>query len=586
LQLSGITTGNTRTVTIPDLSGTLTVLGNTVTGTGSIVLAANPSLSSPTLSTPIISDFTNATHNHQTAAGGGTLDTSAIATGIFAGARGGTNNGFMQFSGPASTLKTFTLPNANALILTDQATVTVAQGGTGIASGNSGGIPYFSDTTTIAASGTLTANRLVVGGGTGVSPSVLGSLGTTVTLLHGNGAGAPSFAVVTPSDAVGNTSGSGNFALVTSATLTTPQINTRANFGGTTSSFPAVRNSGAALEVVLADNSAFASLNTGPITIQSGDMQIPNTSKYRWGTTSSEAMLRTAGGTTIEAVLADASAYTTVKASTFNATTGFQVNGGALAFSNLSGSATTSQLPAALANQTSINGLGITASTGTLTITNAKTLAVSNTLTLAGTDGQTMTFPATSATIARTDAANTFTGHQTVEGVTSTGATGTGKFVFDTAPQISTIELGAATDTTLARVGAGQISVEGVNVVTTASTDTLTNKRVTTRFTTVASTTTSVTIDVSTTDMHITTAQAGALLYNNPTGTPTEGQKLIIRIKDDGIGVRALTYGTQFRASSDLALPSTTILGKTLYMGFCWNATDSKFDLLAVMNNF
>ena len=37
----------------------------------------------------------------------------------------------------------------------------------------------------------------------------------------------------------------------------------------------------------------------------------------------------------------------------------------------------------------------------------------SNTLTLAGTDGTTMTFPSTSATIARTDAANTFTGVQT-----------------------------------------------------------------------------------------------------------------------------------------------------------------------------
>ncbi len=42
-----------------------------------------------------------------------------------------------------------------------------------------------------------------------------------------------------------------------------------------------------------------------------------------------------------------------------------------------------------------------------------------------------------------------------------------------------TIELGAASDTTIARVGAGQISVEGVNVVTTSSSDTLTNKTLT-----------------------------------------------------------------------------------------------------------
>jgi len=64
--------------------------------------------------------------------------------------------------------------------------------------------------------------------------------------------------------------------------------------------------------------------------------------------------------------------------------------------------------------QATRNGLTITATTGTLTITNAKTLSVSNSLTLAGTDSTTMTFPTTSATIARTDAAQTFTGVQTL----------------------------------------------------------------------------------------------------------------------------------------------------------------------------
>lgn len=63
---------------------------------------------------------------------------------------------------------------------------------------------------------------------------------------------------------------------------------------------------------------------------------------------------------------------------------------------------------------TSVNGLTISTTTGTFTLTNAKTLSVTNTLTLSGTDGTTMTFPSTSATIARTDAANTFTGVQTM----------------------------------------------------------------------------------------------------------------------------------------------------------------------------
>lgn len=66
----------------------------------------------------------------------------------------------------------------------------------------------------------------------------------------------------------------------------------------------------------------------------------------------------------------------------------------------------------ALTNKT-YNGNTFTPGTGILTIAAAKTLTVSNTITLAGTDATVMTFPTTSATIARTDAAQTFTGVQT-----------------------------------------------------------------------------------------------------------------------------------------------------------------------------
>ena len=62
------------------------------------------------------------------------LDTAKITTGVFAGARGGTNNGFMDFTGPTTSLKTFTLPDASSAILTSNAAVTIAQGGTGTAS--------------------------------------------------------------------------------------------------------------------------------------------------------------------------------------------------------------------------------------------------------------------------------------------------------------------------------------------------------------------------------------------------------------------------------------------------------------------
>lgn len=102
-----------------------------------------------------------------------------------------------------------------------------------------------------------------------------------------------------------------------------------------------------------------------------------------------------------------------------------------------------------VATATSLNGNIFTTGTYTLTGVAAKTLTFNKSLTLDGTDATTMTFPTTSATLARTDAANTFTGHQTIEGVTSTGATGTGAFVFATTPTLVTPVLGVATATSL-----------------------------------------------------------------------------------------------------------------------------------------
>lgn len=76
----------------------------------------------------------------------------------------------------------------------------VGRGGTGIGSGTSGGIPYFNSGSTIASSGVLGANQLVMGGGAGAAPLSIGGLGTTTTVLHGNAAGGPSFLSVVSAD--------------------------------------------------------------------------------------------------------------------------------------------------------------------------------------------------------------------------------------------------------------------------------------------------------------------------------------------------------------------------------------------------
>jgi len=145
-----------------------------------------------------------------------------------------------------------------------------------------------------------------------------------------------------------------------------------------------------------------------------------------------------------------------------------------------------------------------------------------------------------------------------------------------------TLELGHASDTTISRVSAGVIAVEGVTIPSISSTSTITNKRNQPRVVSAASytTDTGTSLDFSTCDLFIVTAQAGALKFNNPSGTPVQGEKMIIRIKDNGTA-RALTYDTQYRAIG-VTLPTTTVISKTLYIAGFWNATDTKFDVTAV----
>jgi hypothetical protein len=138
------------------------------------------------------------------------------------------------------------------------------------------------------------------------------------------------------------------------------------------------------------------------------------------------------------------------------------------------------------------------------------------------------------------------------------------------------------------KFAAGASSTAQVTIGTTGLTTFATGvdyKRLNPTTTTVASTAT-LTPDISLGDLFTITAQAVALSVANPTGTPVEGQKMIIRIEDNGIA-RAITWsGTQYRASTDLPLPTTTIVLKTMYLGFIYNSTDTKWDLIAFLNNF
>lgn len=95
------------------------------------------------------------------------------------------------------------------------------------------------------------------------------------------------------------------------------------------------------------------------------------------------------------------------------------------------------------------------------------------------------------------------------------------------------------------------------------------------RETTVATSATP-TPDADTTDFYSITALAAAATFGAPTGTPTDGQDLLIRVKDNGTA-RALTWNAIYRAAG-ADLPTTTTISTELYIWLVYNAEATKWD--------
>jgi hypothetical protein len=64
-------------------------------------------------------------------------------------------------------------------------TLPVGNGGTGLTTGTSGGVLYFSNTNTVSSSAALGANLLVIGGGAGAAPSTVASGSANQVLVNG-----------------------------------------------------------------------------------------------------------------------------------------------------------------------------------------------------------------------------------------------------------------------------------------------------------------------------------------------------------------------------------------------------------------
>jgi len=115
--------------------------------------------------------------------------------------------------------------------------------------------------------------------------------------------------------------------------------------------------------------------------------------------------------------------------------------------------------------------------------------------------------------------------------------------------------------------------------ISEAGVATLTYKRIQPRFVT-ATTATTLTPDVSVGDIYAYTALASALTINAPIGTPTNGEKLIFRLLDNGTS-RALTWNATYTVIG-VTLPTATTISKTTYVGCIYNANNTRWDVIAV----
>lgn len=198
-------------------------------------------------------------------------------------------------------------------------------------------------------------------------------------------------------------------------------------------------------------------------------------------------------------------------------------------------------------------------------------------------------------------------------GVTS--STGTVAVVLSTSPTLVTPVLGVATVTSINKVTITQPASSAIltilngktltidntmefagtdsqvytfpsasaTIVGLATTQTITNKRITKRSSATAGPGATPTINTDTTDVAVFTALATAItsMTTNLSGTPVQGDTLRIAFTDNGTA-RAITWGASFESSGNVTLPSTTVLSVRLDVGFIWNTVTSKWRCVAI----
>jgi len=611
-----------------------------------------------------------------TAAGTFGLDTNTYVTGtpwtgmgyLISGGALGTPSGGTLTNCTFPTLNQNTTGTAANITATSNTTLTSISTLTTIGTLVAGGVPYTlltgTPTTwnqnTTGSAATLTTARTIAGASFNGSANITLANKFIVQGTADSGLSGPQFLGALGTGILMNTTTTGVLSIATGANL--PVMTS--TVGG---AVPTPPNN---VTTFLRGDGTFASVTVSDV---NGNFAINNTLE-------GYATTATAGGTTILTVSSPWQQYftgTLTQTVQLPLTTTLQLgfsflidnnSTGALTINTSSSTLVFTMAPGTQATITCILASGTTAASWNVQylgglVATGKKLTVSNSITLAGTDGTTMTFPSTSATVLTTAALVTVA--QGGTGVST--STGSGNLVLSTSPTLVTPILGTPTSGNLANctfptlnqsttgtaaglsatlavtsggtglttlttaygilcagttatgniqtlaVGtAGQLLMSngaalpvwstatfpttagtsgniltsnGTNwisqapAVTASTTLTWTNKRNQPRVYNTTSTST-LTPEIATYDNFELTAQAAALnIANHSTSTPAAGEKMMIRILDNGTA-RAITFGTYYRALGN-ALPTTTTASKVMYLGFIWNVASTTWDLIA-----
>ena len=151
-------------------TGVATALGQNVTGSGGIVLATSPSLTTPNLGTPSAATLTNATGLPISTGVSGLGTGVATALGVATGSAGA----FVVNGGALGTPSSGTLTNATGLPLSTGVTGTLAttNGGTGLTSFTANGVVYASSTSALTTGSALQFDGTRLGVGTSPSQTI------------------------------------------------------------------------------------------------------------------------------------------------------------------------------------------------------------------------------------------------------------------------------------------------------------------------------------------------------------------------------------------------------------------------------